>query len=48
MDDFTFLKINQLLSVGLDSYNIRALVPSDVPTHNQIIVSKNLSQYIKY
>ena len=42
VDDLTFLEIIQLLSVGLASYNIRAHVPSDVPTHNQIIVSKNL------
>ena len=42
MDDLSFLEIIQLLSVGLASYNIRAHIPSNIPTHNQIIVSDNL------
>ena len=42
VDDLSFLEIVQLLSAGLASYNIKAHVPSDVPTHNQIIPEKNL------
>ena len=42
VDDLSFLEIIQLLSVGLASYNIRAQIPSNIPTHNQIIVSDNL------
>ena len=42
VDDLSFLEIIQLLSVGLASYNIRAHIPSNIPTHNQIIVSENL------
>ena len=42
VDDLSFLEIIQLLSAGLASYNIKAHVPLDVPTHNQIILGKNL------
>ena len=31
-----------MLSVGKASYNVRAHVPSDIPTHNQIILAENL------
>ena len=42
VDDLTFLEIIPLLSVGLATYNVRAHIPSDIPTHNQIIASENL------
>ena len=42
VDDLSFLEIIYLLSAGLATYNIHAHVPSDIPTHNQIIVSNNL------
>ena len=42
VDDLTFLEIIHLLSVGIASYNIRAHVPSNVATHNQIIPAENL------
>ena len=31
-----------MLNVGISRYNVRAHVPSDVPTHNQVISSANL------
>ena len=37
VDDLSFLEIIYLLNVGLSSYNIRAHVPSNIPTHNQVI-----------
>ena len=42
VDDLSFLEIIQLLSVGLATYNLKAHIPSDIPTHNQIILAKNL------
>ena len=42
VDDMSFLEIINLLSVGIDNYNVRAHVPSDVPVHNQIIVPENI------
>ena len=42
VDDLTFLEIIHLLSVGLASYNLRAHVPSNIATHNQIIPAVNL------
>ena len=42
VDDLTFLEIIHLLSVGIATYNIRAHVPSNVATHNQIIPAENL------
>ena len=42
VDDLSFLEIIFLLSIGLSSYNIKAHVPSDIPTHNQIISNSNL------
>ena len=46
VDDLSFLEIIFLLNVGLESYNIRNHVPSDVPSHNQVIPSNKLqSQY---
>ena len=41
-DDLSFLEIIQLLSAGIATYNIKAHVPSHIPTHNQIIVANNL------
>ena len=38
----SFLEILYLLSAGLAKYNIHVHVPSDIPTHNQIIVANNL------
>lgn len=42
VDDLTFLEIIYLLIIGIATYNLRAHVPSDIPTHNQIIVPENL------
>ena len=42
VDDLSFLEIIYMLNVGISSYNIRAHVPSDIPTHNQVIPSANL------
>ena len=42
VDDLSFLEIIYLLSVGISSYNIKAHVSSDLPTHNQIIPNSNL------
>ena len=42
VDDLTFLEIIHLLSVGIASYNIRAHIPSNIPTHNQVIIAENL------
>ena len=42
VDDLSFLEIIQLLSAGIATYNIKAHVPSHIPTHNQIIVANNL------
>ena len=42
VDDLSFLEIIYLLNVGISSYNIKGHVPSDVPTHNQIIPNTNL------
>ena len=42
VDDLSFLEIIYMLNVGLSSYNIRAHVPSHIPTHNQVIWGENL------
>ena len=42
VDDLSFVEIIFLLNIGLSSYNIRAHVPSNVPTHNQVIKGSNL------
>ena len=42
VDDLSFLEIIYMLNVGLSSYNIRAHVPSNIPTHNQVISGGNL------
>ena len=42
VDDLSFLEIIYLLNVGLSTYNVHREVPSDIPTHNQFIESRNL------
>ena len=42
VDDLSFLEIIYLLNIGISSYNIKAHVPSDIPTHNQCIQNSNL------
>ena len=42
VDDLTTLEKINLLSVGLASHNTRLQVPSDVPTHGQIVDNQNL------
>ena len=42
VDDLSFLEIIYLLNIGISSYNIKAHVPSNIPTHNQIIHNSNL------
>ena len=42
VDDLSFLEIIYLLNVGIASYNVRNHVPSDIPSHNQIIPASNL------
>ena len=42
VDDLSFLEIIFLFNIGLASYNVRSHVPSDVPTHNQIIEKDRL------
>ena len=42
VDDLSFLEIIYLLNVGIASYNVRSHVPSDIPSHNQIIPASNL------
>ena len=48
VDDLTFLEIIYLINVGLASYNVKQHVPSDIPTHNQIIPAQHLKsqQYL--
>ena len=42
VDDLSFLEIIHLLSAGLATYNVRAHVTSEIPTHNQLIIGKHL------
>ena len=42
MDDWSFLEIIHLLSVGIASYNLRAHIPSHIPVHTQVIPAENL------
>ena len=37
LDDLSVLEIVNLLTVGISSYNIRAQVPNDIPSHNGYI-----------
>ena len=41
-DDLTVLEKVNLLVVGLASFNYHATVPSDIPTHNQLIPPEHL------
>ena len=41
-DDLSCLEIINLLSIGLASHNTRLQVPSDIPSHGQIINSEHL------
>ena len=42
VDDLTILEVVNLLTIGLSSFNLKQQVPTDVPTHNQIIPAENL------
>ena len=42
VDDLSVLEKINLLIIGLASFNLRASIPSDVPTHNQIIPANQL------
>ena len=42
VDDLSCLEIINLLSIGLASHNFRQQVPSDIPSHGQIINSEHL------
>ena len=42
VDDLSFLEIIYLLNVGMSSYNIHTHVPSNIPSHNQVIQRSNL------
>ena len=42
IDDLSVLEIINLITIGLASHNLKGQVPSDVPTHNQIIPAENL------
>ena len=43
VDDLTILEKNNLLTVGITSFNTKLSVPSDIPIHNQFIPSINLN-----
>ena len=43
VDDLTFIEILSLLNVGIASYNIKQHIPTDIPTHNQLIPAANLN-----
>ena len=49
VDDLTIVEVIELLSIGLASYNVKKQVPSDIPTHNQVIEANNLKSqtYLK-
>ena len=42
VDDLTFLEVIYLLNVGMATYNVKQHIPSNIPTHNQLIPSKHL------
>ena len=48
VDDLSFIEVIKLLSVGMASYNTKVHVPSNIPSHNQIIPAKHLKsqQYL--
>ena len=43
IDDLTTLEVVNLLITGVCSYNLKSQIPSDLPTHNQIIPSEQLN-----
>ena len=43
VDDLSTLEVINLLTVGLSSVFMKSHVPSDIPTHGQVIEAKNLS-----
>ena len=46
VDDSSFLEVIYLLNAGIATYNIHAHVPSNIPTHNQIIPKENIQSQI--
>ena len=42
VDDLSTLEKINLLSIGLASHNTRHQVPSDIPTHGQVVSNQNL------
>ena len=48
VDDLSFLKIVNLVNIGISSHNIRQQVPNDLPTHGQILDNSKLKsqQYL--
>ena len=49
VDDLTALEIINMISIGLSSYNFKQQVPSDVPSHGQVIPNSHLlsQQYLQ-
>ena len=50
VDDLSFLELIYLLNVGMASYNLKQHIPSNVPSHNQIIPTEHLKsqQYLNW
>ena len=42
VDDLSFIEIIYLLNMGIASYNLHSHIPTDIPTHKQLIPKKNL------
>ena len=42
VDDLTVLKIVNLITIGLSSFNLKSQVPSDIPVHGQFIPPESL------
>ena len=42
IDDLTTLEIIKILSIGLATYNLKQHIPSNIPTHGQIIDRQHL------
>ena len=42
VDDLSFIEIIYLLNVGMASYNLHSHIPTDIPTHNQLVPKENL------
>ena len=41
VDDLTFLEVINLVNIGISSYNMRYQIPSDLPTHGQVVEKNN-------